>query len=345
MPEHCVAIDNVCAWPNLMRLPNGEIVATIFNQPCHGLWEGDVECWASEDGRFWQYRGTPALHDPGTNRMNVAAGLAHNGDLIVIASGWSHVGVKGEDKQSSAQSQVLPPMLCRSSDGGCSWSINRDVLQHVRLAGRSHLIPFGDVTRSPGGSLSVTFYSAAVGGPDQKDNAVHFVRSTDDGRTWSAPSTLAAAGHNETAVLHLGDGRWLAASRTVRTGEEQRGLDLFRSTDNGNTWSLQRPISLERQYPAHLLRLDDGRILLAYSSRCIGMFGIHARLSSDLGCTWSSPVALVHYEDYDSGYPSSVQRADGAIVTAYYHKCRPHHQRYHMGVMIWRLEEFFPNQS
>ena len=48
--EHYIAIDNVCAWPNLTRTPDGTIVATIFNQPCHGKWEGDVECWASEDG-------------------------------------------------------------------------------------------------------------------------------------------------------------------------------------------------------------------------------------------------------------------------------------------------------
>ena len=59
--EHYIAIDNVCAWPNLTRLPDGAIVANIFNQPCHGKWEGDVECWASEDGgRFWSLRGTPA---------------------------------------------------------------------------------------------------------------------------------------------------------------------------------------------------------------------------------------------------------------------------------------------
>lgn len=51
MEHHiAIAIDNVCAWPNLTKMPDGAIIATIFNQPCHGLWEGDVECWASEDG-------------------------------------------------------------------------------------------------------------------------------------------------------------------------------------------------------------------------------------------------------------------------------------------------------
>ena len=82
--EKYIAIDNVCAWPNLTRMPDGAIIATIFNQPTHGGWEGDVECWASEDeGRMWQLRGTPAPHQPGTNRMNVAAGLANDDSLVV----------------------------------------------------------------------------------------------------------------------------------------------------------------------------------------------------------------------------------------------------------------------
>jgi hypothetical protein len=34
-----VAIDNVCAWPNLTLLKDGTIIATIFNQPSHGRLE------------------------------------------------------------------------------------------------------------------------------------------------------------------------------------------------------------------------------------------------------------------------------------------------------------------
>ena len=39
----------------------------------------------------------------------------------------------------------------------------------------------------------------------------------------------------------------------------------------------------------------------------------------------------------DCGYPSSVQRADGKIVTAWYSKASVNHERYHMGVAIWEL--------
>jgi len=42
--ERYVAVDNVCAWPNLTVLRDGTIIATIFNSPSHGRVEGEVEC-------------------------------------------------------------------------------------------------------------------------------------------------------------------------------------------------------------------------------------------------------------------------------------------------------------
>ena len=74
--DRFIAIDNVCAWPNLTVLNDGTIIASIFNKPSHGRGEGDVECWASQNGHFWKKRGVPSRHTPKTNRMNVAAGLA-----------------------------------------------------------------------------------------------------------------------------------------------------------------------------------------------------------------------------------------------------------------------------
>ena len=60
-----------------------------------------------------------------------------------------------------------------------------------------------------------------------------------------------------------------------------------------------------------------------------------AKLSGDEGRTWSEPLRLAHTLESDCGYPSSVQRGDGKIVTAYYAKRVENHERYHMGVAIW----------
>lgn len=160
---------------------------------------------------------------------------------------------------------------------------------------------------------------------------MHF-RSEDDGRTW-VPGSVIAAGHNKTSLLRLGGKRWLAAAR-------RDCVNLFRSDDDGATWQGPRQVTEPNELNAHLLRLADGRLLLSYGNRIKEQYGVMAKLSSDEGETWSEPLRLAHAlpggASYgDCGYPSSVQRADGRIVTAYYAKSAENHHRYHMGVAIW----------
>ena len=116
--QRFVAIDNVCAWPNLTALAHGTLIATIFNQPTHGGWEGDVECWASADGGLtWNHRGTPTRHQPGCNRMNVGAGTSADGDLIVLASGWTGRGEAGAGESAVAPGHGAQPRSpCRFLD-------------------------------------------------------------------------------------------------------------------------------------------------------------------------------------------------------------------------------------
>ena len=160
--ERFIAIDNVCAWPNLTQLADGTLIATIFNQPTHGGWEGDVECWAScDEGRTWKLRGVPAPHEPGTNRMNVAAGLAGDGALVVIASGWSRRNKPG-NYSSAHEGEVLTPWVCRSGDGGVTWRREGCVdLPRVELY---RGVPFGDVVRHADGSLGVCIYGGDKNG-------------------------------------------------------------------------------------------------------------------------------------------------------------------------------------
>ena len=341
--ERYIAIDNVCAWPNLTPMPDGEIIATIFNQPCHGRWQGDVECWAGGDGgRSWTYRGTPAPHEPETNRMNVAAGLAANGDLIILASGWSNrptqEQVEAGEQTSFGESAVLDAWVSRSSDGGQTWSITKS-FPSAPEPEMCEPIPFGDVLVGGDGSLGVSAYSGRRGDPGETYNSTYFFRSRDDGQTWGEGTIIGKGTNNETAPLHLGDGRWLAAARGI---PPQQGVDLFVSEDDGQTWRNEGAVSLPHQHPAHLLRLADGRILLVYGNRCQQMWGIDARVSSDEGATWSTPVKLIDLAHADLGYPSSAQTVDGKVVTAYYLGKSKEHHRYHMGVQIWDPEEFFP---
>jgi len=329
-PERYIAVDNVCAWPNLTVLPNGDLVAAIFNHPSHGLAEGDVEVWASADGgKLWEMRGTATTHDSGTNRMNVAAGRAHNGDLVVLASGWGGLGFR---------KKILPVMVSRSPDGGRTWERSLDV---QLPEGVSYLIPFGDVVRMEGRWLAAPFYFedrdwSSDAGPAIRKGSSYLLFSNDDGRTWGDGVVIGRDDYNETTVLRLRADRWLAALRTYGDGH----LELFTSNDEGRTWKNTGPLTLPSHHPAHLLRLQDGRILLTYGVRERGHQGVGMRISEDEGETWKAPTRIVNLEgSTDGGYPSSVQLDDGSLVTAYYSKGIPQHRRYHMGVARWSLPD------
>lgn len=330
--ERYVAIDNVCAWPNLTLLPTGEVIAHVFNQPCHGKWVGDVECWCSGDeGRTWQRRGVPAPHEPGTNRMNVAAGVAGNGDLIVLASGWSNRPEKGAPQIGFDQAHILPCWVCRSVDSGQSWTRSeRIALPH----GADTVIPFGKIISLSADVLGVSVYCHHTTG-GKRLNESWLLRSRDDGLSWGEPVLIGPA-HNETDLLHLDSGLALAAARSQADGR----LDLFVSEDEGGTWSFATALTGACEHPAHLLRLSNGDVLLTYGIRHRGFFGLGARYGENSGRDWSTPTVLVSFDDaFDGGYPSSVELKDGSILTAYYASSVAAHTRYHMGVVRWNIQE------
>ena len=333
--QRFVAIDNVCAWPNLTLLPDGSINTTIFGQPSHGQVAGAAECWNSKDGQFWEKRGIPAPNDPNTNRMNVAAGLAKNGDLLVLCSGWTNEKQSERPKQADFRDDILSTWVCRSGDGGKSWSQIKEF--PAPDEGWTNYIPFGDIKQGEDGALHVSCYGGewtdpSVSTKTKSYRSWHF-RSDDDGKSWQRISTIHPTG-NETTLLHLGGKRWLAAAR-------ETAMDIFVSEDDGVTWSEPSRATQKNEINGHLLRLKDGRILLAYGNRIKtgDQLGVLAKLSGDEGKTWGESIRIAHTTTWDCGYPSTVQRVDGKLVTAWYAGASAYHGRYQMSVAIWEAPE------
>ncbi len=327
--KHVIAIENVCAWPNLTLMPDGTIIAIIHNKPSHGGMEGEIECWASSDGEKWEKRGNPAPHDPNTIRMNHAAGLAQNGDLIVLCSGWTNIKQPQRPKQSKFRDDILQPWVCRSSDGGKTWSQIKEF--PAREPGWSEHIPFGDIFVADDGSLRSSTYQGKFADETKSTKTSKWrslqIRSDDDGKTWRIMNIIGPR-HNETALFHAGGKRWMAAARID-------AMDIFSSDDDGLTWSKPQRVTARNEINGHLARLKDDRLLFTYGNRIKGQWGVLAKLSSDEGKTWSEPIRLAHTLNTDCGYPSSVQRSDGKVVTAYYAKQSKLCARYHMGIVIW----------
>lgn len=132
-----VALGDVCAWPARTTQRDGTLLIPNYNGPSHGRVSGDGDCGASVDGgKTWSKRATATPHEPGsaTNRMNVAFGMLPNGEATLAACGWS---LKQDAVSPSGFEidQILSMWVCRSSDQGKSWSIDRTSFPHPRPGG------------------------------------------------------------------------------------------------------------------------------------------------------------------------------------------------------------------
>ncbi len=353
-PVAVITAHDHCAWPNLQVLKDGRtLAAIIFNNASHGHRPGDVECWLSRDGgKTWKLASAVTQHEPDTIRMNHAAGLAANGDILVLTSGWSNRWPASVPRtRGSYRYEVLGPWLSRSPDGGHSWWVEKDAFPQKTPAGRP-AVPFGNVERAANGDLCVSVYSPQEAWEkyEQRKFRSWLYRSSDDGKTWGQPVVVGPV-HNETNILHLGDGRWLACARGGTGVEKKDFMELYASKDDGRTWVSKRQLTGFQRVNGHLLKLSDGKVVFCYGDRASdpGQKGLEAMISVDSGESWSEPVRLIDWNGLDGGYPSSVQRADGQIVTAYYSSALPDQpanciKGYHMAVIVWDAEKSFPGR-
>ena len=132
----------------------------------------------------------------------------------------------------------------------------------------------------------------------------------------------------------------LSPTRIVTTLRQREGsrrwIDAVQSNDNGRSWQFlsQAVPSTGVGNPPSLIRLRDTRLCLTYGYRA-EPFGIRARLSANNGLTWGPEIAL--HEDgggRDLGYPRSVQRPDGRVVTVYYMNVDPSGDRF-IAATLW----------
>ncbi len=162
-------------------------------------------------------------------------------------------------------------------------------------------------------------------------------RTTDGGKTWKFVGWIAAEPPGYSimpSTVRLGSHELLTA---VRVRDDERSwLEPYLSPDDGKTWTLRDASVADtgEGNPAAMLKLKDGRICITYGVRS-APFGMRARLSADGGQTWGEEITLRGKGGgRDLGYPRSVQRPDGKIVTVYYWNDDPAETRY-IAATIW----------
>lgn len=145
--------------------------------------------------------------------------------------------------------------------------------------------------------------------------------SRNGGITWGLIGEITPAPAMPMAIMPypilLKDGRILAAVRRQYGAAYNAHTQIYESADGGRSWRfLSRPNDWGA--PANLVELPDGRIVCVYGYRQ-PPYGVRATVSEDGGATWGGEIIL--RDDggsWDLGYPRTMLRPDGKLVTVYY---------------------------
>lgn len=222
----------------------------------------------------------------------------------------------------------LGTWMIRSTDGGRTWSPRIDSLVNS---------PHGPIQLADGRLLYVGKELWA------EKKRIGVCESRDDGATWTwlaeipaRPGDNFGAYHELHAVEASPGGRIVAQIRNHNTTNADETLQT-ESDDGGRTWGVPRPIGVWG-LPSHLLRLRDGRLLMTYGHRR-APFGNQARVSADAGRTWSEPLVISAdgSTSGDFGYPSTVELADGTLLTVWYERMKGI-DRAVLRQAAWRIE-------
>jgi len=314
-------------WPTLTRRKNGELlVAYSGGRESHVCPFGRVELIRSrDDGDTWSWPETimdTPIDDRDAGICETPSGalvattftsLAYQ-DVRAKAANWpaDRIARWGAVERRGTQEQfqsLLDTWMLRSADGGMTWS------QPYRVPVNS---PHGPSVLASG-TLIYAGKQLWSGGK------IGVCISKDDGRSWTwlaeipaRPGDNPVADYHELHQVEAADGRLIVHIRHHGKNNERETLQT-ESTDGGRSWSVPGAIGVWG-LPSHLLRLRGpaGVLVMTYGYRR-SPFGNQARISRDHGKTWSEPITLsADGVRGDLGYPSTIELADGRLVTVWY---------------------------
>jgi hypothetical protein len=314
--------------PSITVLRDGEVVITMREATDHLAIDGRIVIVRSRDGGK-TYSPREVLFDLGNvdHRGSPIFELP-NGDWVTTdyrAGGLYH------DKIFDPVTNEIPTLWgARSTDRGKTWQFSE---QAMTVPGAAY--PYSEIERPmiqlPSGRLLVAgaFYAAGEEAKPlaQQELSIAVYFSDDEGRTWDVLGRLPACPHlhDEATMLQTKKGKIILLSRVPsHLGDDplqHGGVLQSESSDEGKTWSPWRATGMSSMStPAHLLRLQDGRILCTHASR--GYPGeIYVTLSHDEGESWDTNNTRIVTNDlasWDSTYPTSGQLADGTLITTWY---------------------------
>ena len=275
-----------------------DIFGNVYVTAIHG-YPGGVDLWKSTDkGATFSYLGIPdGTQDKCVTGVTPCIAGAGGGDDSIDVSSGGYLYI----------SSLLPSTVTMSVsyDGGIGgaepgqrWEVN-PASSTIPVNDRQWVAAYGPQT------VYMTFDQAPV------NTTIWFTKSTDAGKSWSAPSMLipltTLSRENNLGVDQFNGNIYTTYTPTGKPYE----LHLLKSTDGGTTWtntiiySAPATACLENAFP--ILAVDRGgniHVVFTQSTGCSARTNAHVYLisSGDAGSTWTSPLQI----DSGSGNNSTV---------------------------------------
>ena len=308
-------------WPTLARRKNGDLLLVCSGgREAHVCPFGRTDFMRSTDGgETWSFPRVVMdgpIDDRDAGVLETAKGsilitnftsLAYEPYMKGKGERWrgAHERTDAEGRNGS-----LGTWMIRSVDGGLTFS------GRYRVPVNS---PHGPVQLSDGRLL---YAGKALWTAGEK---VGVCESRDDGRTWKWLAdipTREGDDHREYHELHAVETANGIIVQIRNHNPANVGETLqCESIDGGKTWTEPHETGVWG-LPSHLLRLRDGRLLMSYGYRR-RPFGNQVRISENGGKNWSPPLMISDDgPGHDLGYPSTIERDDGKLVTVWYEKMK-----------------------
>lgn len=331
------AVEGGGYFPVVCKLRDGSIAAVVRGGGAHVDVRGRLDLVVSNDGgRTWS--NPRVVVDSPDDDRNPAFGELADGTFVLAYSKLHGYDEKGKTLRRG-KTYCEGIYVIRSRDQGKTW----DEPTKIDVSPARSFSPYGKILQLSDGTTLMHFYARAnLAGQQNIRGATesmssYVLASQDGGHTWGKP-VLIAPSFNETALADLRDGRLVAALRS----DSGQYVAISFSPDKGGTWTEPHRVTEDDEYPADLLVLADGRLLLTYGERN-RPYGARALVSHDGGATWERDKGFILAWDArnrDCGYPSSVQLEDGRILTVYYQMddLEKAPQSAKARAVIWRVE-------
>ena len=346
-------------WPTLAKMDDGTLVAAAsgFRNEHVCPFGRNVFCTSSDEGRTWTAQ--RVVNDSPLDDRDTGV-VCLGGDKLLLS--WFTTDNRARADRAKPEvidiwqtgfaritddniARFTGAWICTTEDAGESW--NAPV--KVPLTA-----PHGPIRLRSGALL----YFGKAFGQDMDEfitgaGQIAAMASTDEGQTWQGLGKVAfledtePGNYHEPHVAELEDGKLVGLVRSAMASSEGQDdimgalrFSMFQSvsTDGGRTWSPLEPFGFHGS-PPHLLVHSSGALICSYSYRQ-EPYGERIMISRDGGDSWDYDYILRDDgPDRDLGYPSSVELADGRLLTMYYQKVDSSDEKCSLLWSRWKLPE------